>query len=240
MDIGKSFSYIFEDKDWLSKVLIGSLIFLISLILTPILIGFLGFAILGGYGLEVLSNVRRGHDEPLPEWRDKWGEWLVLGLKLAVVLFIWALPVLVLAIPFAIGAGLAGQQGSEAIGAILALCFGCLGILWGAVIIVAQPAIYIRLAETGSISAGLQIKDIIDFTRDNIGEVLIAIIVYLLVSTIVPLIATLVGTLLCGVGLILTVPAATVFTTLIQSHLYGQIGTGGGYMQAPAEYDESL
>ena len=26
MDIGKSFSYVFQDRDWLKKVLIGSLI----------------------------------------------------------------------------------------------------------------------------------------------------------------------------------------------------------------------
>lgn len=235
MDIGKSFSYIFEDPRWLNKVLIGTLVLIISSLLTPILIGLLGFAILGGYGLEVLKNVRRGDKYPMPEWRERWGEWLVLGLKLYVVLLVWSLPLILVSIPMSIGFGLMDQGDSEAVGALLAACFGCLTLLWTIVVVVASPAIFIRVAETEDLTDGLQFGRILTFTRDNIGEVIIASVVYLIASFVVSLIGSIVGVLLCLVGLLVTLPAAQFITTLIQSHLYAQIGLGRQPWQTTVE-----
>lgn len=235
MDIGKSFSYIFEDPRWLNKVLIGTAVLIISSLLTPILIGLLGFAIVGGYGLEVLKNVRRGDKYPLPEWRERWGEWLVLGLKLFVVLLIWSLPLILVSIPMSIGFGLLDQGDSEAVGGLLAACFGCLTLLWGIVVIVASPAIYIRVAETEDLTDGLQFGRILDFTRQHIGEVIIASIVYVIASFVMGLVGSIVGLLLCLVGLFVTLPAAQFITTLIQSHLYAQIGLGRKPWEAAVE-----
>lgn len=240
MDIGKSFSFVFEDPRWINKVLIGTVVLLISSLLTPILIGILGIAIVTGYALEVLRNVRRGDKYPMPEWQDRWGEWLVLGLKLLVVVLVWSLPIVVVSIPLAIGIGLSEQQNAEAIGGLLAACFGCLVLLWTAVLILATPAIYIRLAETEEISAGLKFGDILAFTRDNIGEVIIASLLYVVASLVIGLVGAIVGALLCVVGLIVTVPAAQLITMLVQSHLYAQVGMGSPkpWQQAivPAEY----
>ena len=66
MDVGKSIRFVFEDKQWFSKVLIGSLILLVSIPLTFVLVGFLGLAIVSGYSLDVLRNVRAGSARPLP------------------------------------------------------------------------------------------------------------------------------------------------------------------------------
>ncbi len=96
MNIGKSFTYIFDDPRWLNKILIGTLVLIISSLLSTILIGILGYFIIMGYALEVLRNVRRGDRYPLPEWKDRWGEWLVLGVKLTVALLVWALPAILI------------------------------------------------------------------------------------------------------------------------------------------------
>ena len=48
MDIGKAFGFVFEDEEWVSKVLIGGLIFLIPLIGQ--------FAVIG-YSFKVAQNV---------------------------------------------------------------------------------------------------------------------------------------------------------------------------------------
>jgi hypothetical protein len=40
------------------------------------------------------------------------------------------------------------------------------------------------------------------------------------------LVGSVVGILLCGIGLILTLPAATMLGTLVTVHLYAQIGQG--------------
>jgi hypothetical protein len=217
---------MFDDPDWLSKLVTGTLIVLISSVLTPILIGLLGYAIVAGYALEVLANVRRGEPYPMPAWRDRWGEWLILGLKLFVAVIVWILPVILLSIPLAIGSGLVDQRGGEIVGAFLLACFGCLTLLWILVVLLATPAIYVRLAETEEISSALQFGEILEFTRDHLGDVLIAVIVYLVASMVVSLLASVIGTVLCLVGLVITIPAGSLITMLIQSHLYAQVGMG--------------
>jgi hypothetical protein len=225
VDIGKSFGYIFNDPRWLTKVLIGILVLLISFLLAPILVGFLGFFIVSGYALEVLQNVRRDDALPLPEWRDRWGEWLVLGLKLAVVEFVWALPAIILNVPTAFANSMVRQGGDAAsIGGIMAFCFGCLAFLWYIVVALATPAIYVKMAETEEIVSGFRFGEILEFTRDNIGDVIVATLLIVVVGFIAFLVGGIVGALLCIIGLAITLPAATLYTTLFQVHLYGQIG----------------
>ena len=66
------------------------------------------------------------------------------------------------------------------------------------------------------------------FTRQHIGDVIIVTLLVMVASVVVSLIATVVGTLLCLVGLIVTIPAGTLITYLIQAHLYAQVGMGRG------------
>jgi hypothetical protein len=224
VDVGKSLTYIFEDPRWLTKVLIGTVVLIVSSILSSILIGILGFFIIAGYGLDVIKNVRNGERYPMPEWSDRWGEWLVLGLKLAVVLLVWALPLILVMIPTILGAALTGNEDLAWLGGIIITFGACLAILWGIVIFLASPAIYVRLAETGDISSGLQFGDIVEFTREHLGDVLIAVVVYWLASIVIGVVASTVGLLLCVVGVFVTASAGQFITTLVQSHLYGQIG----------------
>jgi hypothetical protein len=64
MNIGKSFTFVFEDQRWLTKVGIGTLVLILAGLLSPILIGILGYFIIVGYGLDVVRNVRRGISTP--------------------------------------------------------------------------------------------------------------------------------------------------------------------------------
>lgn len=228
MDVGKSLTYIFEDPRWFTKLLVGTLVLIVSSLLAPILIGLLGFAIVGGYGLEVLRNVRREEPFPLPEWKDRWGEWLVLGLKLFVVILVWVLPLLLLFVPIVLAGFMSGNEDLAFLVVALLTCAGCLAALWGVVVLLVSPAIYIRLAETESIGSGLDVADILLFTRDHIGDVLIALLVYWLASLVVGMLASMLGLLLCFVGLFITGPLAQLVTMLIQSHLYGQVGSSRG------------
>ncbi len=198
MDVGKSIRFIFEDKQWFSKVLIGSLILLVSIPLTFVLVGFLGLAIVSGYSLDVLRNVRAGSARPLPEWRDRWGEWLIQGLKLLLILFVWSLPLIVLNVFTGIGDSMLNLN----------------------------TAIYLRLAETQELGSGFQFNAIYVWTRDHIGDVVIAVILSTLLTMALVLVGSVVGILLCGIGLILTLPAATMLATLVTVHLYAQIGQG--------------
>jgi hypothetical protein len=228
MNIGRSLTFIFEDPRWTSKILIGIVVLLASSLLSVILIGILGFFIVAGYGLETLRNVRNGERYPMPEWRDRWGEWLILGLKLAIAVFIWALPLMFLGLVMIVPASMTGASDDfwTAIGGLGMVVLGCLTFLWLLVLLVVQPGIYVRLAETESLGAALRVGDILAFTRDHIGDVIIVSLVYLVASFVIGTLGFIAGTLLCLVGLVVTLPAAELFTMLIQAHLYAQVGTG--------------
>jgi len=239
MNIGKAFSFVFEDPRWVNKLAIGTLVLILASLLSPILIGILGYFIIAGYGLEVLRNVRRGDLFPMPEWKDRWGEWLVLGVKAVVAVFVWSLPAIIIALPTGFGFALIGNNDAAAFGWLLAVCFSCLMILWAIIVLLATPVIYIRLAETEELSSAFRFGDILSFTREHVGEVIIATIMYLIAGLVFGLIGSIVGLILCVVGLFFTLPAAQFITTLVQSHLYGQIGLDAKSWQTsivPEEY----
>lgn len=229
MDIGKSFGYIFEDKNWLSKVLIGALIILVSVPFTPILIGFLGLAIVTGYTLEVLRNVRHGAAQPLPEWRDRWSEWLVAGIKLGIAIFVWSLPALLLSGFNRIGMAMAMSNSDllSLFGGLTSFGIACLSFLWWIVVALATPAITIRMAETGDITDAFRFNDIYVWTRNNIGDVVVAVLVSLAAMIIAAIVGSVAGVVLCIIGLAITLPAAFFLADLVTVHLYAQIGQAG-------------
>ncbi|MCA9896021.1 MAG: hypothetical protein KC615_23710, partial [Anaerolineae bacterium] len=65
MDFGYSLSYVFEDQAWVSKLAMLVLFMLLSAI--PLL-GLLALAVVLGYMVELVSNVRSGLPNPLPTW----------------------------------------------------------------------------------------------------------------------------------------------------------------------------
>jgi hypothetical protein len=225
MDIAKSFTFVTEDERWLEKLGIGVGLVLVSSILTPILIGILGFFILVGYCVRLVQNVRDGVPNPLPEW-NRWGDDLVSGLKLAVAMFIYALPIFLFTVPMTVGAALTDQGrrgGVEAVGWPLMLCGICLVTLYSIAFTLFQPGITVAFARDESLRSALQISDIWAWTRRNLSGVLVVTVVYIIASIVIGLAGAIVGVILCLVGLIVTIPLATLYTYLVQSHLYGQL-----------------
>ena len=91
MDITRAFSIIFEDHDWSSKVAIAAIVTLLSALLTPVIIGLAGWAILLGYATEIIRNVRGGSRTPLPRW-DDFSRLLSIGLPVLVASIVYGLP----------------------------------------------------------------------------------------------------------------------------------------------------
>ena len=89
MDIGKSFTFTFDDEGWLTKVLMGGLFSLLSIIL-------IGIPFIVGYFLETLKNVYLGQPRPLPNWGDGMGAMFVKGIKAVVGILVWSLPIILL------------------------------------------------------------------------------------------------------------------------------------------------
>ena len=88
MDLKRGLTFPTLDPEWITKILIGTLISLVP---------FLNFVAVG-YALDVTRNVNNGRETPLPEWNDFGGQF-VRGLLAVIIQFLWALPLMVLACP---------------------------------------------------------------------------------------------------------------------------------------------
>lgn len=227
MDIAKALTFITEDERWLEKLAIGVGIVLISSFLAPLLIGLLGFFIVAGYAIRLLQNVRDGQPRPLPEW-NQWSEDFVRGLKIAIVTLIWALPLFVVVVPMGVGVALAdsGREAAEIFGGLILFGSLSLTVLYGLVVALLTPGFTIAFARDEEIRSGLQLTEIWQWTQQHLGQVLLIGIVYLAASFALGITAMLAGLLLCGVGLIVTMPLSTLVIMLFQHHLYGQLARG--------------
>ncbi len=121
MDIGRAFSYLFDDREWFNKVAITAILTVASILFTPLLIGLLGWAALLGYTVELVRNVRLGARHPLPRWGD-FNRFISVGANVLVAVIVYSLPNLVLGCTSGI---LAQNMGSGLIGSTLVLGLSC-------------------------------------------------------------------------------------------------------------------
>ena len=230
MDFGKAFVFMFQDPNWLRKLLIGTLLVLAGLVFSVVLIGIIPLLMVLGWTQVTLRNVLDGQEHPMPEW-ENWGDFLVRGLKLFVAMLIWLLPIFILTVPMIIGSTLLQNQNSGSAagvgGGVLIACASCLMLLWGIFVALISPAIYVRLAAFDRFSAAFEIGELWAFTRENIGRVILAIILLALVSSIVVPIIGFLGLIVCLVGVLISIPFSSLWQYLVTAHLYGQIGAYG-------------
>lgn len=214
MDVGRAFTFAFEDPNWLKKLLIGG-----ALLFIPVF----GWLVVGGYWMRIIRGAYQGDDTPLPEW-DQLGDDFVLGLKGAVALFVWWLPFLVvlltfvcLSIPFWIAAN-TNNGAATALFAIPSL-IGWTGVslasvLFQVVMLAIQPLIIGRIAVSGELADGFRAREILREIRLAPIPLLIVVALEYGIRSV-----TGFGILICIVGLAFTTFAGFV----LLSHLYGQL-----------------
>jgi cytochrome b561 len=241
MEISKSISFITEDPRWQQKLMIGTGVIIGSAVLSVVFIGIIGFIIFAGYCVRLLQNVRDGQPYPLPEW-DQWGEDLARGFKLVIASLVWGLPILVLVIPSIIGSAMTESRsdGAQFMGSMLLICGSCLTMIYGLLLTAVTPGISIAFAKDEQITSALQFRQILAWTQANIGQVLVVTLVYIAASIALTLVGSIVGVLLCVVGLIITIPLASLLTSLFQYHLYGQLAYNFPYPAGGGPIDPEL
>ncbi len=204
MDIGSSFTYMFEDENWLKKVLIGGIVAIIPIV---------NFAAIG-YVIQVIRNVRDGQPTPLPEW-DQFGAYFMDGLWVFLILLIYMIPVILLACVQGVGtAALGSNKDTENVVAILSACFSCLIGLWSLVVAILLPAVLIRYAEVGEFMAGFRFGEVFSVITANIGSYIIVLLLMWVASFIGQL-----GVILCVIGVIFT----SFWSYLVGGNLLGQL-----------------
>ena len=206
MDIGKAFTYVFEDEDWVKKVLIGGVINLIPIV---------GFFFTAGYMLETLKNVMEGRSLPLPEW-DDWGGKFMKGLMLFVIGLIYSLPLIIIMCCLMVGVSAFASQNEDvanAMSSIVMPCMQCVNLLYIIALMVFLPAILAKYAETEELGAAFRFGEIFNLVKDNIGTYLLVLVISLLAGVITNL-----GVLACGVGVLFTM----FYAMLVNAYAYGQ------------------
>jgi len=179
-EFGRPFAYVFDDPDWLPKITVGALFYLLA----PLLIGWF---FLFGYLAETARNIVAGDPKPLPQWENV-GRFFTEGARLVGVMLLWIAPLAVLTVAIvipAIAIDLADQH--RAIQLVAAVAIGCLSCLlaplWIAMILL-MPMSLIFVAVERRFSAAFEIRRIFALVRDNIGNYLLAILILIIAHAI--------------------------------------------------------
>lgn len=216
MDYAKAFTFARNDSDWLRKALIGLLMTILSPFVLPAFI-------LLGYQLEITRGVMRGEDDRLPEWGDM-SALLSEGFKLFVAQFAYALPVIALYImafiPVVIMAD-SNSDAAQAVGGIAIAGLGCAIFLMVVALVLLQPAVIIRYAETGDLASVFRVGEVWALARANIGDILMTVLVTMAASLALVVVIPL--SIITCVGPFILMLLGPLWLTAGQYHMYGQI-----------------
>ncbi|MGE5251383.1 MAG: DUF4013 domain-containing protein [Bacteroidota bacterium] len=233
MDLGKAFTYQFEDRRWLNKLGLAALIAAVPV---------LNFAF-SGYIVEVLRNVARKSPEPLPEWDDL-GAKLSEGFILFAAAFIYTLPgLIVLCLPLSLIAASGLFSGNENLrslansigtaGSVLFFCLLCLFLLYVLLLSIIHPAITVMFAREGKFASCFKIGAILEMIRRDPANFFTAWIGYVAatlgVGLVVAFVGGLTGWIPCigwAVGVVLSL-GSVVYIATVYGHLFGQFAQPG-------------
>lgn len=225
MDIGKSFSYPFEDDEWLTKLFLGAIISAVPI---------LNFA-WTGYTVDIMRNVIDGVSMPMPAWSD-FGDKFVKGFLVWAAGFIYTLPALIIAcLPLGfliIPATMESSNTTETLISVftgIGILFLCLLVLYLLAFSFFFPAVYINFARKGTFGSCFEISEIIKIVSQNTRKYLTAWLVSIVGAIVVGIIVMLVSLVLaiipCIGWLITWVISAlsSVYIFTLYSHLFGQV-----------------
>src|SRR5512136_1883596 len=209
MDLGKAFSFTFDDPDWVKKVLLGGVISLVPI---------LNFAA-SGYSLEVTKRVIHNDPRPLPEWDDIGGKW-VKGLLVAVIGFVYALPLTLMncilqvvtqTLARSSSSSSSDQMGTAVI--VLTSCLGCLMFLYGIFMGFVLPAAIGNYAAKDQLGAAFRFGEISSLVQKNLGSYLMVLVIEIISGLVAVL-----GIIACIIGVAFT----GFWAVLVTGHATGQ------------------
>jgi hypothetical protein len=229
MQIGKAFSFPFQDKSWVSKFLLAALISIVPV---------LNFA-WTGYIVELVKNVIERRPEPLPDWGN-FGQKFMDGLILTVAYFIYGLPALlvmcVMSGIYLVPAIASGTASQDTVNTMLAasgfvtFCLVCLVGIYALVLTVLLPGILANYAQKRTFKACFELGEVYRTVASHGSSyfmvVLMIIVVGLAVGLVVGFVTGLVGWIPCVgwiISLLLTM-LSVAYIGAVTGHLVGQYG----------------
>jgi hypothetical protein len=231
MDIGKSFSFVFEDEAWITKVLIAAAILLLGLLFSWVLFipMIIAFVLLAGYSVEIIRRVLRGELDGLPEW-DDWGTLFRDGLMVMIIAIVYALPIIVLSICFSVPIGVAAED-AEGVSVAFSMLLSCVTLLYAIAMSLVLPAATAFYAAEDDLGAAFRFGDVFSLVREHLSTYIITF----LMSWVAGLIGSA-GSIVCGIGWLLTLP----YAYMVTGHLYGQAYVEATGQALPAAAEETV
>lgn len=236
MQYGMPFQVVFSSIDprIRNKIMTGTLYVLVSMVLSVVLVGIVGFLMVGGYSLRLLHNVQTNREHPLPEW-DQWETDLRNGFFLFVAYVVWLLPFIVVSIvanpvwniqgilPIMDSMGMFAGTFSYSLETISSIG-GNLAVLLSTVFgWILGPAITIAFAQRMELADAFKFRNVLAWVARNWAQCLLVGVIASLVSILISLVAALAGALALGIGLIVTLPFGFLMSSIYQNHLFGQL-----------------
>jgi len=154
-----------------------------------------------GYLARLVRNVIAGVPHPLPEWDDL-GEYFSEGLRLFCVALVYTLPLIGVVMVFIIPSIIAQSADSDVmrnIGGGMVACVWCLVFPLGLAMAIWLPGALLFTAVERRFGAAFEFAQIFAFIKGNVGNYLLAFVVWLVVRMIVPF-----GFILLCVGIFFT------------------------------------
>lgn len=184
MDIPRAFEYIFNDPQWVSKLIITGIITLLALATTPLLIGLAGWAVLLGYQIALISNMRAGIQHPLPRWDDV-SEYFSTGGQALVGAIVYMLPIVLVVSCFGTAGIFMVNEDNVALFSLGAMC--CLlpiALVSGLLFIPMYGLALGRFTENPSVSVFFQFSSLFNELRSKRQIVVGYVVGYVIVSLI--------------------------------------------------------
>lgn len=203
MDFGKAFTYVFEDPDWIKKVLLAAVFSLI-----PIVGSFVSL----GWAMEVGQHVIRQDAQVLPE--VDFGRHLGFGFKVFLIYLVYAIPLIIFYVPIIVLTTMAGQSDTiDTVITIAGLCCGGLMLLYGLLLLVVLPAAMGNYLATDLMGAAFRFGEVFGLLRAAPGAYLMVLLGGLVAGFIGSL-----GSIACLIGVL----ATAAYASAVMGHLYGQ------------------
>jgi hypothetical protein len=209
-DIGAAFKFQFQDPNWVSKMFLGALFELLSILI-------IGSWIVMGYQVEVIQRVMRKDPTPLPEW-DRLSEKLLRGVKLFLISIVYYLPLLLIFIPFVFLIGLSSTLHSHEVEAFSGLTLFSIVIFvvlpYVLFVNILLPIVYLEFARNERVGDALNLAAVLRFFTNNWQNAIILALIMLGVN-----ILSAVGIVFCIIGVFFT----SFYAKLVSAHLTGQL-----------------
>jgi hypothetical protein len=184
IDLLRAFSYPFDDRRWLEKLLILLVISAVSLLLSPLVIGLLGWAALFGYQVAIVRGWRAGRQSPLPTW-DNFGRLINDGVYPLAALLLYQVPNVIIALTVL----LINQNAGAGVvtGTLLFALLCCLAPFLLAYNLLLLPLFALALArhaEQPGFARFVEIGVLVVMLRDHAGQALLYTVLALLAQII--------------------------------------------------------